>query len=125
MSSGSYFPGPVRGVEIPKKGGTRVLGIPNVIDRVAQTAAVLLLEPGVEKVFHGDSYGDRPGRSPVHAVRVCRQRCFEMDWVVDLDVKAFFDVSAMRSIRSSAGRQRSRRPEGVGGVEVGGPAGGV
>jgi RNA-directed DNA polymerase len=91
MSSGSYFPGPVRAVEIPKKGGTRVLGIPNVIDRVAQTAAVLMLEPDVEKVFHDDSYGYRPGRSPVDAVRVCRQRCFRKDWVVDLDVKAFFD----------------------------------
>jgi hypothetical protein len=91
MSSGSYFPGPVRAVEIPKKGGTRVLGIPNVIDRVAQTAAVLALEPTVEKVFHDDSYGYRPGRSPVDAVRVCRQRCFKRDWVVDLDVKAFFD----------------------------------
>jgi group II intron reverse transcriptase/maturase len=91
MSSGSYFPGPVRAVEIPKKGGTRVLGIPNVIDRVAQTAAVLALEPNVEKVFHNDSYGYRPGRSPQDAVRVCRQRCFQRDWVVDLDVKAFFD----------------------------------
>ena len=91
MSSGSYFPGPVRAVEIPKKGGTRVLGIPNVIDRVAQTAAVLVLEPNVERVFHDDSYGYRPGRSPIDAVRVCRQRCFERDWVVDLDVKAFFD----------------------------------
>jgi retron-type reverse transcriptase len=57
MTSGSYFPGPVRAVEIPKKGGTRVLGIPNVIDRVAQSAAVLALEPNVEKVFHNDSYG--------------------------------------------------------------------
>jgi len=91
MSSGSYFPGPVRAVEIPKKGGTRILGIPNVIDRVAQSAAVLALEPDVEKVFHDDSYGYRPGRSPVDAVRVCRQRCFKRDWVVDLDVKAFFD----------------------------------
>ncbi|MDM4719570.1 group II intron reverse transcriptase/maturase [Micromonospora sp. WMMA1363] len=91
MSSGSYFPGPVRAVEIPKKGGTRILGIPNVVDRVAQTAAVLVLEPEVEKVFHDDSYGYRPGRSPVDAVRVCRQRCFKKDWVVDLDVKAFFD----------------------------------
>jgi RNA-directed DNA polymerase len=91
MSSGSYFPGPVRAVEIPKKGGTRILGIPNVIDRVAQTAAVLLMEPGVERVFHPDSYGYRPGRSPAQAVRVCRQRCFQKDWVVDLDVKAFFD----------------------------------
>jgi RNA-directed DNA polymerase len=91
MASGSYFPGPVRAVEIPKKGGTRVLGIPNVIDRVAQTAAVLALEPEVEKVFHPDSYGYRPGRSPVDAVRVCRRRCFEKDWVVDLDVRSFFD----------------------------------
>ena len=91
MTSGSYFPGPVRAVEIPKKGGTRVLGIPNVIDRVAQTAAVLALEPNVEKVFHNDSYGYRPGRSPVDAVRVCRKRCFQKDWVVDMDVKAFFD----------------------------------
>jgi len=88
MSSGSYFPGPVRAVEIPKKGGVRVLGIPNVVDRVAQTAAVLVLVPEVEKVFHNDSYGYRPGRSPVDAVRVCRQRCFKKDWVVDLDVKA-------------------------------------
>jgi RNA-directed DNA polymerase len=91
MSSGSYFPGPVRAVEIPKKGGVRVLGIPNVVDRVAQTAAVLVLEPEVEKVFHHDSYGYRPRRSPVDAVQVCRQRCFKKDWVVDLDVKAFFD----------------------------------
>ena len=91
MSSGSYFPGPVRAVEIPKKGGTRILGIPNVADRVAQSAAVLALEPNVEKVFHKDSYGYRPGRSPIDAVRVCRQRCFKKDWIVDLDVKAFFD----------------------------------
>lgn len=91
MSSGSYFPGPVRAVEIPKKGGSRILGIPNVVDRVAQTAAVLVLEPEVEQVFHDDSYGYRPRRSPVDAVRVCRQRCFKRDWVVDLDVKAFFD----------------------------------
>jgi RNA-directed DNA polymerase len=91
MSSGSYFPGPVRAEEIPKPGGTRVLGIPNVVDRVAQTVAVLALEPNVEKVFHDDSYGYRPRRSPVDAVRVCRQRCFKKDWVVDLDVKAFFD----------------------------------
>ena len=91
MSSGSYFPGPVRAVEIPKKGGTRVLGIPNVIDRVAQTVAVMVLEPQVEKVFHNDSYGYRPGRSPVDAIRVCRRRCWEKDWVIDLDVKAFFD----------------------------------
>ena len=91
MSSGSYFPGPVRAVEIPKKGGTRILGIPNVVDRVAQTVAVLALEPEVEKVFHEDSYGYRPGRSPLDAVGMCRKRCWEKDWVVDMDVKAFFD----------------------------------
>jgi RNA-directed DNA polymerase len=91
MSSGSYFPGPVRAVEIPKKGGTRVLGIPNVVDRVAQTVAVLALEPEVEKVFHPDSYGYRPGRSPLDAIEVCRKRCWEKDWVVDLDVSKFFD----------------------------------
>jgi RNA-directed DNA polymerase len=91
MSSGSYFPGPVRAVEIPKKGGTRVLGIPNVVDRVAQTAAAMALEPSVEPMFHEDSYGYRPGRAPVDAVAVCRARCFRRDWVVDLDIRAFFD----------------------------------
>ena len=94
MSSGSYFPGPVRAVEIPKKGkkgGIRVLGIPNVVDRVAQAAAAAALGSSVEPVFHEDSYGYRPGRSPVDAVRVCRERCFRKDWVVDLDIRAFFD----------------------------------
>ena len=92
MSSGSYFPGPVRAVEIPKKGGTRVLGIPNIVDRVAQTVAVMTLEPDVEKVFHEDSYGYRPGRSPEDAVAACRKRCWEKSWVVDLDVKAFLNA---------------------------------
>ena len=94
MSSGSYFPGPVRAVEIPKRGkrgGVRVLGIPSVVDRVAQAAAAMALEPGVELVFHEDSYGYRSGRSPVDAVAVCRERCFRKDWVVDLDIRAFFD----------------------------------
>jgi retron-type reverse transcriptase len=63
-----------------------------VVDRVAQTVAVLALEPAVERVFHEDSYGYRPGRSPLDAVAVCRKRCWEKDWVVDLDVKAFFDT---------------------------------
>ena len=93
MSSGSYHPGPVRAVEIPKKGkqgGIRVLGIPNVVDRVAMVAAATALEPSVEPVFHEDSYGYRPGRSPVDAVAVCRERCWKRDWVVDLDIRAFF-----------------------------------
>jgi RNA-directed DNA polymerase len=91
MVSGSYFPGPVRAVEIPKQGGTRRLGIPNVVDRIAETAAALALEANVEAVFHDDSYGYRPGRSPLDAVAVCRKRCFERDWVVDLDIRSFFD----------------------------------
>jgi len=94
MSSGSYFPGAVRAVEIPKKGkgGVRVLGIPNVVDRVAQTVIRMVLEPVVDKEFHPDSYGYRPFRSPHDALRACRERCWERDWVVDLDVKAFFDT---------------------------------
>ena len=91
MSSGSYFPGPVRAVDIPKKDGTRRLGIPNIVDRVAQTAAAIALEPGVEQVFHEDSYGYRPGRSPLDAVAVCRERCFKKEWVLDVDIRKFFD----------------------------------
>lgn len=93
MSSGSYMPPPVRAVEIPKKGGrgVRVLGVPTVADRVAQTVARLYLEPEVEQMFHPDSYGYRPGRSAHDALRVCRGRCWRYDWVVDLDLKSFFD----------------------------------
>jgi retron-type reverse transcriptase len=109
MSSGSYFPGPVRAVEIPKKGGTRVLGIPNVVDRVAQTVAVLALEPAVEKVFHEDSYGYRPGRSPLDAVAVCRKRCWKKDWVVDLDVKAFFDTVSWDLVLKAVARHTDQK----------------
>ncbi len=91
MSSGSYFPGPVRAVDIPKKKGSRRLGIPNIVDRVAQTAAAMALEPSVEQVFHDDSYGYRPGRSPLEAVAVCRERGFRKDWVLDVDIRKFFD----------------------------------
>lgn len=93
MSSGSYHPPPVRLVEIPKdNGGTRPLGIPTIADRVAQTVAKMVLEPIVEPVFHPDSYGYRPGRSALDAVGVARKRCWKFDWVVDLDIKAFFDT---------------------------------
>ena len=92
MSSGSYMPPPVRAVEIPKKqGGSRVLGVPSVADRVAQTVAYLYLEPEVEPAFHPDSYGYRPRRSAHDALGVCRQRCWKYDWVLDLDLKSFFD----------------------------------
>jgi RNA-directed DNA polymerase len=93
MSSGSYFPGPVRAVEIPKDHGkgVRVLGVPNVADRVAQTAAAMLLEAALEPIFHPDSYGYRPGRSAHDALAVCRRRCWEKDWVLDCDIRAFFD----------------------------------
>lgn len=93
MSSGSYFPPPVRAVEIPKPhgGGTRILGVPTVADRIAQTVVAMLLEPRTESIFHDDSYGYRPGRSQLMAVEKCRRRCWEKDWVIDLDIQKFFD----------------------------------
>jgi RNA-directed DNA polymerase len=93
MSSGTYFPPPVRAVEIPKPhgGGTRTLGIPTVADRIAQTVVALTLEPRTESIFHDDSYGYRPGRSQLMAVEKCRERCWKKDWVLDLDVQKFFD----------------------------------
>lgn len=92
LSSGSYFPPPVKLVEIPKKGGgVRPLGIPTVADRIAQTVVAGELEKVVEPIFDDDSYGYRPGRSAHDALAACRQRCWKSDWAVDLDVKAFFD----------------------------------
>ena len=92
MSSGSYFPPPVRVVEIDKKdGGQRKLGVPTVSDRIAQMVAKSYLEPSVDSVFHPDSYGYRPGKSAIEALATARQRCWRFDWVVDLDIKAFFD----------------------------------
>jgi RNA-directed DNA polymerase len=93
MSSGSYFPGPVRAVEIPKDHGlgVRTLGVPNTADRVAQTAAAMLLEEKLEPIFHPDSYGYRPGRCAHDALAVTRKRCWRQDWVLDIDIRAFFD----------------------------------
>jgi RNA-directed DNA polymerase len=94
LSSGSYFPPPVKAVEIPKVGGkgVRVLGVPTVADRIAQTVVRMYLEPKVEPAFHPDSYGYRPGKSALDAVGTCRQRCWRADWVIDMDIRAFFDT---------------------------------
>jgi len=93
MSSGSYFPPPVRAVEIAKAHGpgTRMLGVPTVADRVAQTVVARELEARVEPIFHPDSYGYRPRRSALDAVAACRRRCWQTNWVIDLDIRKFFD----------------------------------
>ncbi|WP_280184395.1 MULTISPECIES: group II intron reverse transcriptase/maturase [Nocardia] len=92
LSSGSYFPPPVRALEIPKHGGgVRTLGVPTVADRIAQTAVAMVLSPSAERVFCEDSYGYRPGRSALDAVETCKQRCWRQPWVIDLDIQGFFD----------------------------------
>jgi len=105
MSSGSYFPPPVKQLEIPKKtGGVRKLGIPTVSDRIAQTVVKLLIEPTLDPKFHPDSYGYRPGKSAKQAVAVTRQRCWKHDWVVEFDIKGAFDnidhELLMKAVRS-------------------------
>lgn len=104
MSSGSYFPPPVRMVEIPKKGGgTRMLGVASVSDRVAQTVVKIYLEPEIEPHFCEDSYGYRPGKSALDAVGKARTRCWQYNWCIDLDIQKFFDTIdrdlLMRAVR--------------------------
>lgn len=92
MSSGSYFPPPVKVVEIPKKsGGKRILGVPTVADRIAQMVAKMYLEPFVEPHFCQDSYGYRPGKSALDAVAATRQRCWRYNWLLEFDIKGLFD----------------------------------
>ena len=92
MSSGSYFPKPVKAVAIPKKsGGERILGIPTIDDRIAQMVAKLYIEPSIEPMFHEDSYGYRPNKSALDAVGKARERCWRYDFVIDLDIKGLFD----------------------------------
>ena len=104
MGAGSYMPPPVKAVPIPKKsGGTRVLGVPTVADRVAQTVVKMVLEPLLEPVFDRDSFGYRPGRSALDAVALVRRRCWEYDWVIEFDIKGLFDnidhALLMRAVR--------------------------
>ena len=92
MSSGTYFPPPVKAVAIPKKsGGERILGVPTVADRIAQMVVKMTFEPCIEPVFLHDSYGYRPGKSALDAIRITRKRCWQYDWVLEWDIKGLFD----------------------------------
>jgi len=92
MASGSYIPKPVKSVSIPKKDGSeRILGIPTVLDRIAQTVAKMILEPQIEPYFYKDSYGYRPNKSALDAIGITRKRCWYDDWVLEFDIKGLFD----------------------------------
>jgi hypothetical protein len=129
ISSGSYFPLPFRAVEIPKphSPGTRVLGVPTVADRIAQTVAAMYLEPLVEPRFHQDSYGYRPGRSQMDALVACRQRCWKYDWGKRRDETVmrermrtpYFEGLATRDVPESCVGDPRGRSEALTGVRAG------
>lgn len=92
LASGSYFPSAVKRKEIPKSNGkVRALGIPTVKDRVAQMVIRLELEEIVESQFHPSSFGYRPGKNAHQAVIQAKQNCWKYAWVIDMDIKGFFD----------------------------------
>lgn len=110
LCSGSYFPPPVKGVPIPKKsGGVRMLGVPTVADRIAQTVVKLVLEPILEPLFHRNSFGYRPGHSALDAVAVVRRRNWEYDWVIEFDIKGLFD-NIDHELLMRAGRKHCQIP---------------
>ncbi len=110
LASGSYFPPPVMAVEIPKDGGKlRKLGIPTVADRIAQTVVRDHLEPSVEPHFHPNSFGYRPNKGAHMAIAQARTNCWKMKWVIDLDIKAFFDEIDHGLLMRALGRHTSEK----------------
>jgi RNA-directed DNA polymerase len=92
MASGSYFPPPVKAVEIPKRtGGKRTLGVPTVADRMAQTVVTMTIEESIDKLFHEDSYGYRPDKRALDGVGITRERCWKYEWLLEYDIKGLFD----------------------------------